>query len=903
MADTKPEKQTSGREGCLSGINKAINGTFEKIFDGLGRFIARRPIVVIALSAIFFLIIGSGVVRLENETRGEKLWIPSGTESQRNQDFVEDAFPSLGRFEVVYLERKDGGSILTPEAFNRALDIHNAIIETTWDNAKDDGSREISYLPQPLKFTDLCLNRNSGEGVPEGQVLNCEMSNPLELFTYDQSAWATPASLVAGLNDPAGWDDELVGRGFVLDSVLGGIERDANGAITGAKVISMSYLLAGNQTLIDEQKADEPAKNWEQEVLDYLEAETEADSTYTIARFTARSFEDEFGGTIDGDLQLLQVAIIGIALYTYIAISNCRDGCVGSRLALTIGGLLNIGLAVVAAYGLGGYVGLLFSPLMSILPFIMIGIGVDGMFVLQGALDHTDPTQSMEDRMGYTLRSAGTSVTVASLTNFGAFMIGSNTSLPALSAFSIYAAFGILFDLLLQVTFFAGIMCLDARRQNRRAFDIACCITTSREPNPGCFCGACGKGKPKKRLSTKVMGWLGKQYSRAAVRWPIVVLWIVLLGAGIYGTSQMSVEADVNNFIPEGSYLKEWIRIGQDSFDTTGSDIQLYWVSTPEAPVDFTSPETQQAMDESLALFQANDWVLPDTTSSWWDAFRESQNGTVNADTFYTDLNAFLATPLGARYVGSIVFEEPVTPDSVITTARSSFQLKYLEDTDDQVNALKSLRDTEDNIPAPLGTNGFVHSASFLDYEQYKTIGREALMNIGLGFLMIAVVVVFLIANPLASFLTFISVASAILELVGFMYFRGTRIDSVTVIFLVISLGLAVDYSVHVAHGYLSNRETDPVLRLQGTMKETGAAVINGAMSTLIAALCLSGSGSYVFITFFYALLFIVLCGAFQGLVVLPILLDIFKPAAHVDVLSSEGIVREETDDDETSAA
>ena len=129
------------------------------------------------------------------------------------------------------------------------------------------------------------------------------------------------------------------------------------------------------------------------------------------------------------------------------------------------------------------------------------------------------------------------------------------------------------------------------------------------------------------------------------------------------------------------------------------------------------------------------------------------------------------------------------------------------------------MRSTEDNIPPPLDANGFVHSSDFLDFEQYKTIGREALMNIGLGFLMIAVVVVFLIANPLASFLTFISVASAILELVGFMYFRGTYIDSVTVIFLVISLGLAVDYSVHVAHGFLANRSEDPVARLEGTMK------------------------------------------------------------------------------------
>lgn len=114
-------------------------------------------------------------------------------------------------------------------------------------------------------------------------------------------------------------------------------------------------------------------------------------------------------------------------------------------------GIVNIGLAVLASYGFAAYLGLLFSPLMSILPFIMLGVGVDGMFVLQSALDATNPEDSMEARMGETMRDGGVSVTIASITNFFAFIIGSNTSLPALSAFSIYAALGLLFDLLLQV--------------------------------------------------------------------------------------------------------------------------------------------------------------------------------------------------------------------------------------------------------------------------------------------------------------------------------------------------------------------------------------------------------------------------------------------------------------------
>ena len=36
-------------------------------------------------------------------------------------------------------------------------------------------------------------------------------------------------------------------------------------------------------------------------------------------------------------------------------------------------------------------------------------------------------------------------------------------------------------------------------------------------------------------------------------------------------------------------------------------------------------------MDASLLLFQENEYVLDESVSSWWDAFRESQNGTVSA--------------------------------------------------------------------------------------------------------------------------------------------------------------------------------------------------------------------------------------------------------------------------------
>lgn len=73
-------------------------------------------------------------------------------------------------------------------------------------------------------------------------------------------------------------------------------------------------------------------------------------------------------------------------------------------------GIINVGHAVLASYGVASYAGLLFTQLMSILPFIMLCIGVDGMFVLTTALDTTDEALPLEERIGQAMSEGGVSV-------------------------------------------------------------------------------------------------------------------------------------------------------------------------------------------------------------------------------------------------------------------------------------------------------------------------------------------------------------------------------------------------------------------------------------------------------------------------------------------------------------
>ena len=62
--------------------------------------------------------------------------------------------------------------------------------------------------------------------------------------------------------------------------------------------------------------------------------------------------------------------------------------------------------AIASSYGLCSYFGLFYSPLMNVLPFLLLGIGVDDMFVLVNAYDNTNPYLSIAERLGNAMSTA-----------------------------------------------------------------------------------------------------------------------------------------------------------------------------------------------------------------------------------------------------------------------------------------------------------------------------------------------------------------------------------------------------------------------------------------------------------------------------------------------------------------
>ena len=136
-----------------------------------------------------------------------------------------------------------------------------------------------------------------------------------------------------------------------------------------------------------------------------------------------------------------------------------------------VSGLSGIVLGSVFCLGVCSACGLMFTQLHNVLPFLMLGIGIDDMFVLVQSYENLTKEElklSLEERFGKALSYAGMAVSVTSVTNIVAFMLGATTVIPALRSFCLFCSIGILAIFIYTLTFFTACMVLDQRRIDER---------------------------------------------------------------------------------------------------------------------------------------------------------------------------------------------------------------------------------------------------------------------------------------------------------------------------------------------------------------------------------------------------------------------------------------------------
>lgn len=208
------------------------------------------------------------------------------------------------------------------------------------------------------------------------------------------------------------------------------------------------------------------------------------------------------------------------------------------------------------------------------------------------------------------------------------------------------------------------------------------------------------------------------------------------------------------------------------------------------------------------------------------------------------------------------------------------------------VDALMDLRElqTESGL-----SKTFSYTQNYLDYESYVTFDQETILTVTLALIAIFVVLIIVTANLTVTMFVLLCVALVDLFLLALLYFWSVTLNSVTIVNVTIAIGLAVDYSAHIGHAYLTINPpnvdengvplTDHQKRVhkaRGALGQMGSSVFHGAFSTFLAICVLAPSASYIFEVFFKMWFGIIIFGVMNGFILLPVLLSLCGPLNRV---------------------
>ena len=704
---------------------------------------------------------------------------------------------------------------------------------------------------------------------------------------------------------------------------------DYEGNIIASEALLGYYVLSQDVILINGFEVDPVARAWEAEALCVMgikvpdfEGECPEDDMLAFNPQFTRSLSDEFGTTITADIPLLGASIMGII--AYVAIMMSRRDSVYASVGMAIVVVLIVGLSWLGGMGLGAWIGLKNNNLNNNIPFLLLGLGVDDAFVLAGEFlraKKLKPQGTPEDWATDAASYGGVSILITSATDALAFLVGSLTVLPALGWFCAFAGMGIVFCFILQITIFLPCLVINERRIKANRFDFLCCFKSKADhdyekPN-GC-CGICCK-----KTSTDILPRIMNKFAKAIVKMPMVVVTLVvftgLLSMGVLGTARIYKDFKLEWFVPDNSYLQDFYTLNDEYFDN-GVPANVYVVD-----IDYFAAQGNMTELHDYLSFTA--YVDQEAgLDNWRNSFIESSaeneelqpkmtndNSSFGAEEdLYEALWDWYSLGGGVRFRGDIQWVDAncnsqedwdsCDPNLGLDATRVGFTMEkeYTTGGQDRYDTMTAMRAAVADIFPPVDgvEQSFPYSFEFIYWEEVGVIDKELWRNLGIcGGVILGIVAIFIPHIRVAPVVIF-CIISAIVEVIGFLHWWGVTISGVSTIYILICVGLAVDYSAHVAHMFVLSTGNAKE-RAIAALTRIGPSTFNAIASTMVAVVVLSASQSYVFRVFFKALFLVVVLGGANGLWLLPVLLSLVGGSKNVEVKdkATKEISEEEVED------
>lgn len=277
--------------------------------------------------------------------------------------------------------------------FNTRMYKIDEFRETKKDEEEDTITRPASG--EKASLIDICLNRSYQ--LPNGQAVErCFSFNSMLIdFVYELSTDSYPIEKYATNEDllkkiKQGRSDPpyiiMPAGNFLAETTPADIKQDFETGliedISTAEATTWSVFIKNSRNEDIDESFYEVWEEKLQEMVDEFNANSKHVKIYLFSVYGLRlAFRED----ILADLNMIQVAIILVAVYTVVVLGTFST--IHCRLVVSLMGLVCVGISYASGFGLMYLMGGQTAGVHNLMPFLLIGIGVDDMFVICNAVD------------------------------------------------------------------------------------------------------------------------------------------------------------------------------------------------------------------------------------------------------------------------------------------------------------------------------------------------------------------------------------------------------------------------------------------------------------------------------------------------------------------------------------
>jgi predicted RND superfamily exporter protein len=772
------------------------------LFGKTGKWIAKHPWWVIFLTHVLVLFFATGFIFINFEKNTAKLYNPQNSQSERDLGRANKYFPLKFRREMVIVKPKNQhhDGVLTEQCFMDALRLDHAI-------------RSLQ------DYKKYCMK--------DPVRKQCVVITPLELFQYN------PASLrnvTAWLTSIYGNTSYLMSNGrpafYNFPAIFGTSLKIEHGVIQSADVLQMIYVMNDPANNTDYQNI----LKFEQTLLDTVFKVKNELKYVEVLYTTARSMDDAVNESSISDLSLFFITFLFMIIFACLASGNFVNPRQGHALLAT-SCVIAVSYGIICGLGFGMWLGIPFISIVGFLPFLVLGVGLDDMFIIVNEFDRLPRGLSVVRCVSIVMTNTGSSITMTTVTTLAAYLISTSTSFLAIRYFCLYATFCIAFSYLFVVGFFVAALSLDGRRVKAGRLDCLPCLLVKQKNTADDVAASKDhlekKGKHGFLFADRIMRIWAEFLLKRTTSVIVVVILVGMIVCGVIAGRNVDQRFDNELIAKPGSYLEEYLQAFKTHYSKSlevniilDREISYKWWRTQNQILKLSTIAKENKFYKRFAL-------------SWMEAFRiwsETNKVKANGKRFMKSLKTFLSLPQFRHFNQDIVFSNNRTK---IVASRILVYTKSTTDTTVMCDAMLGIRTdlrTKSKLPA------YAISQEFLSLETYSLTPSETMRNIFLSSLTIVVITSVYLVHPVAILLVFINFMCLVIELLGVLYFCAVPLNTLAMVGFVMAVGYSVDYSAHIAHAFILSPHKTTKERAVNALATVGSSVFWGGRSIVFVS-------------------------------------------------------------------